>query len=171
MTWSKPSSKAGTMTEAQHKQTPKTGLATRIREWASRRRKPFSLISLYKGLGLTPGKPRERARNAIPDFLARGEMERAGGGRYRYNPKWKPQGLPSPLKGRLIKACYVAGPVFKATDIMRWAEAPKRNYVQKLLKKLVQSGYVMKVGMRKVPQGRENLYRISDRARFRKDLM
>jgi hypothetical protein len=142
-----------------------------MRAWASRQPGTFSPAELCIGIGVIPPDDRLRVRSAIRDFTARGEMERAGEGIYRYNHQWQRQGLPFPLKAKLIKAAYVAGPSFTVADLMRWAEATDRRYVQRTLQKLVRTGHVERTGTRKIPQGRESLYQVPDRNRFRKDLI
>ena len=76
---------------------------------------------------MRPGPERDRVRHAITDFLARGEMERAGNGLYRYVHAWSRGNKPSPIQARLVKAVYVSGPAFTTADIMRWAEAPDQK--------------------------------------------
>lgn len=153
------------------KKTPKTGLAASIRAWASGRKKPFRPADLCGGIGVPPSGDRNRVRRAMTDFMARGEIERAGDGRYRYNHAWKRLGKPPVLKAKLLKAAYVAGPAFTVADLMRWSEAPDRSYVQKVLRRLIRSGHVARAGTCRVPLGRENLYRVPDRERFRKELL
>ena len=159
------------MTARKTKHNPKTGLAARIRAWARLQRGPFSLSEMYYGLDLPYGDARSRARGAIRDFLIRGEMERVGSGLYHYKPEWTVKAQSSLVKTRLIKAMYVAGSTFAVADLMRWAEARDRRYVREVVRHLVRSGYVAHVGSRKLPYSRENIYRVPDRVRFRKELM
>ncbi|MGD8389626.1 MAG: hypothetical protein PVG49_20940 [Desulfobacteraceae bacterium] len=157
--------------KTKRKKIPKTGLAERIRAWASRQREPFSPSDMCYGLDLSFSDERKRARGAIRDFLARGEMRRVGEALYQYNQEWAVQARSSLVKTRLIKAMYVAWFTFTAGDLMRWTDARGRKYVEEVLLSLVRSGYVARVGSHKVPFGRENVYQVPDRDRFRKELM
>jgi len=158
------------MTAAKRKSTPKIGLAAGIRAWASRQTGTWGPVDLCDALDMPYGA-RKRIRKALRDFVERGEVERLGTGVYRYVGGGQSPALRAPLKSRIFKAAYVAGPAFTVADVMRWAGAPTRCYVQEVLRGLVRSGHVVIAGSRKTPQARVNLYRVPDRARFRKELL
>jgi hypothetical protein len=157
------------MTAKRKPVTPKAGLAARIRAWASRQPDTWSPVDVCDALDMPYGD-RKKIRQALKDFVLRGEVERVETGVYRYmgNPASLAR---STLKLRILKACYVAGPSFTVADVMRWAEAPDRSWVQEVLRGLVRSGHLARAGWHKTPQARVNLYRVPDRTRFRKEVL
>lgn len=91
--------------------------------------------------------------------------------RYAYNRGWRRvhKGV---LSRRIYKAMYVAGQ-FAVTDILRLAEAPGRNQVDKITRRLRREGHLQPVGRRLCAHGAgaETIYHIGDRDRFRREVM
>ena len=160
--------------------TPKTGRAQEMRAWMRRRRKPFAPADVSAGLGIPPGPERERVARALRDFLRRGEVARVGqagqGYLYLYNKAWRREETDSPLKDRIHKAIYLAGSsgVFSSAEIERLAtDGTSKNFISKTIKALVDGWFLETVGRRKRERayGLENVYRITDRERFRMEVL
>ena len=154
---------------------PKTGLASRIRELIQKRKQPFTPRHLYEALGIPKGPCRDYVRLAIQDFRARGEIEEAGFGKYRYNRAYQQKRATGKmqLKKKILKAVYVSHAEFLASDLQKLSGAPNLNYVQKIIRKLRAAGYLRKVARRPCLHGIgfECLYGVCDRDRFRIDIM
>ncbi len=155
---------------------PKTGLAGRMRAWMSGAGHPFSRADIYAALGVAPGPERERVARAFHDFLKRREVVpvpdgRAKAMRYRYNAAWR-KGTKAGLRSRILKAMYFSG-TFAVTDIRRLAGTEKRNYADKIAKRLTREGFLQVVGRRPCAHGAgaERLYHIVNRDRFRLEVM
>ena len=155
--------------------TPKTGLASRMREWMSKQRRPFSVAQMCDALGIPSGKEREKVRNAIPDFISRAEIFPAKRIRrqtfYGYNPKWFRINKGT-LNKRIYKAMYISG-TFTLSEIQRLSEAPDRSWLDKIARALKKGGHITQIGrrMRSNGIGVENVYHIPDRNRFRLEVM
>ncbi|MFH2011704.1 MAG: hypothetical protein ABIJ37_03215 [Pseudomonadota bacterium] len=178
--------------------TPKTGLAKRMREWMSGRKRPFTVPHICDGLGAT-GKERAQIRNAIPDFIDRGEIIRVDRSpstvtlpktgnaclranthrqgqqtTYLYNRNWRKKQRGDKLT-RIIKAIYVSASAFTSADIQRIAgvEDKDMGYVSRIIRNLKKDGYLSRVGRRPCIHGRGalNLYNIPDRDKFKIELM
>lgn len=155
---------------------PKTGLAGRMRAWMSGSGRPFSRMDLYVALGIAPGAERERVARALHDFLKRREVVPAPDGRvkrmrYRYNAAWR-RGTKAGLRAKILKAMYFSG-TFAVTDIRRLAGTEKRNYADKIARRLLREGFLRVVGRRPCAHGAgaERLYHIVNRDRFRLEVM
>jgi len=161
---------------------PKTGIASRMREWMSKQRKPFTTAQIADGLGALPGKEKEKICNALADFITRAEVVPLGKyvlrrkptvlvNRYAYNPAWH-RVHKGTLNKRIYKAMYVSG-TFAISDIHRLSEAPERSWVDKIAKALRKKGLIQVVGRRPCTHGigAEILYYIPDRDRFRLEVM
>ena len=151
---------------------PKTGLASRVRDWMQSRKRPFTTHRMYEGLNLARGVERARAYEAISDFLKRGEVEYIDRGKYRYNHSFR-KGVNAPLTAKILKGIYVSISEFSASDIRRLTEAVDVRYVQRIIRQLVSKGYIRKVGRRNCVHGAgvETLYSIVNRDRFRIEVM
>ena len=160
--------------------TPKTGMAGRMRAWMSLQRRAFTNQNVCDALGIPPGRDRERVRNLVTDFVLRGEVIpfppdrrcRQPVQRFAYNPGWHRvnRGL---LNKRIYKAMRLLsfhGP-FSMNEIQRHTGAPDRSYLYKVSRRLVREEYLRIVGARKVVQGKEILFRVSDPDKFYLDLV
>lgn len=160
------------MSESGNKRTPKTGLAGRMRDWMKTRAgRAFAPRDLADGLNLSFGRERDVMRNTLTDFLARGELLHVGPGKYRYNRQWGATPRVAALEGTILKAVYLSGQAFTAADILRLTEAGDRSYVTRILRRLIRQGHLLKVGERAVRQGKEHVYRVMDRQRFRVEVL
>lgn len=151
---------------------PKTGLSNKIREVLQNRKFPLSSIGLCKEMGIPPGRERQRVRNTLTDFEMRGEASRTPTNRWRYNHKWK-RGDKTPLKDRIIKAIYVSNAEFTMAEIRVRAGVDDASYVHKVSKQLVSGGYIKQVRTQLCLHGAgsERLFNITNRERFRVDMM
>ena len=148
-------------------------LASRMRAEMSGRKKPFRSVEIARALGLAPGPEREKATKAMQDFLARGEVRRVGPGLYVC------QGVgikrPAPMKRKVLKAMYVTGR-WTTGEILKLV-APEikisKDYIQRITAALRSAGLVEVLGTQKRPAayGIESIYRITDRDRFRREVM
>lgn len=173
--------------------TPRTGLASRMRDWMSGRSGKFTGGQLALALDIPVGK-RDPLHQALQDFVRRGEVVPLGipGIRsrkdsgdtipnseefgscpraYAYNRGWHRvhKGV---LSRRIYKALYISG-TFAVTDIIRLAETPSRAQVDKIIRRLRREGHLQAVGRRLCAHGAgaETIYHISDRDRFRREVM
>ncbi len=158
--------------------TPKTGLAQRMREWMRTRKRAFNATQMCDEFGLH-GKAREQAVKAFRDFARRGEVSREPEQQnrrqnfYRYNQGWQRKSAKDgDLKRKILKAMYVSG-TFTVTDIRRLSEVPSRNFIDKLVRRFMKTDLLKVVGRRPCAHGIgvENLYHITDRMRFRIEVM
>ena len=150
--------------------SPKTGLATQMRDWMRAQRRAFSLAKVADGLGITDPTERDRVRSAGADFVRRGEIVRIGPKQYRYDQKWQAKSKGS-IKPKVFKACYVKRSDFTAGDIQLLSGAPTLNFVHKLLRKLVESGFLT-ITTIKPGQGNGTFYyKVVDKIRFKMELL
>ena len=158
---------------------PKTGLASRMREWMKAQDRPFTKRDVYIGLGIHDPADRATLRNAIPDFARRDEIilqhpdkrnRRQDINRYRYNPEWK-GGQKGALRPRIFKAMYVSG-TFSATDLERLTDLD-RSWIDKTVRRLRRSGHLAIVGRRLCAHGAgaEALYHVTNRDKFKLEVM
>ncbi len=159
--------------------TPKTGLAARMRGWMSVRQRPFTVLEICGALEIPPGRERARVNHAVEDAVRRGELvplppdrrNRNPARRYLYNPGWHRvnKGL---LQRRICKAMYVSG-TWAVTDIVRLAEAPSRDWVDRIVRRLRDEGLVRPVGRRVCAHGigTEAVYHLADRDRFNLEVL
>lgn len=156
--------------------TSKTGLAALMRNWMSRRRKPFTLDKLCKALKIVYGPDREKASRALYDFEKRGEIvsnsTKDNRRQYLYVRNWQRGRKESVLKAKILRAMYVST-TFSLTDIQRLSGAPNRSYLDKITKILEKEGLVETVGRRARLNGYgiENVYHITDSTRFRIEML
>jgi hypothetical protein len=164
---------------------PKTGLAGRMRRWMQAQgRHPFSKRDVYIGLGIDDPKARATVRSTMPDFVDRDEIilvpptKRNRGQNlnfYRYNAAWSCEQKGS-LKPRIFKAMYVSG-TFAVTDIVRLCKEPdqemERDWIDRIVRSLRRAKHISIVGRRLCAHGAgaESLYHITDRDRFRLQVM
>lgn len=158
---------------------PKTGLAASMRAWMKVQPRLFTKRDVYLGIGIDDPADRAIVRNAIHDFVDRGEIilqppdkriRRQDISRFRYNPEWKgaQKGAKSP---RIFKAIYVSG-TFAVTDIQRLCDL-ERSWVEKIVRRLSAAGHLAIVGRRLCAHGAgaEALYHVTDRDKFRLEVM
>jgi len=160
--------------------TPKTGLADRMRAAMKARNGKFVPVQLADDLGLPKGKERDKLRNALGDFVKRGEILQVLDKRnrrqifYRYNDKWR-RPFQGTINKKVFKAMYVSIEAFAVTDIQRLSGAKKRSHVEKIVKRLVEAGYLQNVGRRACAHGAgaETLYNVplAGRDKFRLEVM
>ncbi len=157
---------------------PKTGLASAMRAWMAAQTAPFCVAELCDGLGTPSGNSRQIVRNALGDFVDRGEIMRCRldkrirrqVSKYRYNPEWQRK-RKGTLNATILKAMYVTGQ-FAVTDIQRLTDL-KRDWIDRIVTSLKKAGYIRKVGRRLCAHGAgaENLYHIVNRDRYRLEVM
>ena len=156
----------------------KTGLASRMRAWMSGRTYKFTAAHLCDALG---EQKRDSVYKALQDFVQRGEVVPLGTDRrskspveyYAYNPAWHrvDNGV---LKKRICKAMRLISfkEPFTVADIQRATQSDDRNYIDKLVRRLVRAGHLRQEGARNLPQGgREKFYRVIDTDRFLLEVM
>jgi predicted transcriptional regulator len=160
------------------KKGKKTGLAGRIRAVMHESRKPFTPVQVAEALGIPPGPKRETVAKALLDFWRRGEVNRVGrkGGafRYSYNHAYRRPDNSAELKRKVLKAIrYVINGPFTSADILRLTGDMSKSHVQKIIRGLVDDGQVETVGEKKreLSYGLENVYRVINRERFRRELL
>jgi len=159
--------------------SPKTGMAARMREWMKAQDRPFTKRDVYLGLGIESTADRATLRNAVPDFERRGEIilqppdkriRRQDINRYLYNPAWQcaQKGSRKPI---ILKAMYVCE-TFAVTDIQRLCDM-ERSWIDKVVRRLRRSGHISIVGRRPCAHGAgaENLYHVANRDKFRLEVM
>ena len=150
---------------------PQTGMAGRIREELKGKSRPIAYSTLYKALGIKPGTDKKKAIGTIHDFINRGEITKTPTGLIKYNHEWKRKST-CPIKNKILKAMYVSNNIFSSSDIQRLSEADS-SYIDEEIKKLFEKGYLERVGRRRCdnPTGVEWLYIVSDRVKFRLEVM
>lgn len=163
--------------------TPKTGLAGRMRAWMREQTRPFTVLQICNRLEMLPGKERDKARNAMPDFLKRGEVvvvvdkriRRQPARRYRYIHAWKRGSKCGDIEGKIYKAMRLVSfeQGFAVSDIQRLTGITERNYIDKLTRKLLKDGHLRREGYRSRTNsyGREAIYRVVNTDRFRLEVM
>lgn len=155
--------------------TGKTGLASRMRSWMSQHSRSFSAMQVNLALELKPGWERDQGSKALRDFLRRGEISIApnknGDRLYLYNKGWKTISRGT-LKPKVLKAIYVSN-IFTVNDIQRLSEAHDRSHLDKIIKKLVSSGFLRIVGRQVCGHGAgaERQYHVVSREKFRLELL
>ena len=164
--------------------TPKTALAKRMREWMRSRtgsvgERRFFSRELYEGIGIPKGYQRQIARNALTDFLLRGEVafrfnRKRKRRHYLYNLTWR-RALKGRINRKIFKAMYVSAS-FAVTDIVRLVGIKKqeeRNWTDKIVRRLVKDGYLQQHSRRLCAHGSgaEKVYRVVDRDRFNLEIM
>ena len=167
--------------DATGRSIPRTGLAGRMRAWMSTQAKPFTALDVSVGLGVPPGKEREKVSMVIRDFTRRGEIvpeaekriRRQNLWRYRYNRDWKPD-RPARLAEKAYKAMRLISfkEGFALADIEK-STGQGRNYIDKLAKDLLKAGHLRKEGYRRRTgsYGREAVYRVVNTDRFLIEVM
>ena len=155
--------------------TFETGLAKRMRDWMSNKRRAFYPYQVCDGLVIPKGPERNKVRSAIHDFLERGEIHSAGNGKFRYNHTWLQlrTGKKTQLRAKILKAIHVSISRFSVFDLQRLSEASNRNYIHRIIRELIAKGYIRKVGWRPAAggTGNERVYAVINRDRFRIEVM
>jgi hypothetical protein len=168
---------------------PKTGLASRMRAWMCGRTYKFTAAHLYEALIAghdRPGTackpvPQSRVCKALQDFVRRAEVVPLGPDRrcnppvdyYAYNPAWHRMNK-GVLNQRIYKAMRLISfrESFTVANIQRATQSADRNYIDKIIGKLVKTGYLRLEYVRKLPQGgREKFYRVINTDRFLLEVM
>jgi hypothetical protein len=163
---------------------PKNGLTTRMRNWMQARTgsigaRRFFSRELYVALDIPEGYERQKARNALTDFLTRGEVSfrfnrKRKRRHYLYNLTWR-RALKGKINRKIFKAMYVSTS-FAVTDIVRLVGIKKqkeRNWTDKVTRRLIKEGYLQQISRRLCAHGSgaEKVYRVVDRDRFNLELM
>jgi len=150
----------------------RTGLASRIRRWTRERQgRSFAFQEIAEAFGVPRGRGRSDLYNPFYAFVLRGEIERLAGGRYRYRQGWH-----RPVKGRLLvrilKAMYLSAE-WSVSDIMFFAETRNRNYIHRVVQRMIARGHIRLKGRRKPFHGRglERVYEVASRERFRVEVL
>ena len=160
---------------------PKTGLAAQMRGWMADRSYKFTAAHVCEALEIKPGAARDRVYKALADFVQRGEVVPLGNDRrckvplswFAYNPSWHrvDNGV---LNRRIYKATRLISfrEPFTVADIQRSTQSEDRNWIDKIVGKLIKSGHLRLEAERKLPQGgREKFYRVIDTDRFLLEVM
>lgn len=184
------------------KSVPKTGLAVRMRAWmkALSPTAAFTSGDICLGLNLPPGQERDRCRNALGDFVGRGEIIDVTDKQYRrqttfagmrrhprnariyqYQPARAIQDRQSDMRQKIFKAMRLKSfrEPFTVADIRFMmmgagsAAVPSRSYIDKLARRLLQAGYLRREGARPRASriGTEALYRVANTDKFRLEVM
>jgi hypothetical protein len=163
---------------------PKTGLTKIMRLLMQLRtgtegQRRFFAKELYEAMSLPPGPERQKARNALTDFVARGEVtfrfnRKRNRRHYLYNPTWR-RAQKGKINRKMFKAMYVSAS-FAVTDIVRLVEIKEqkdRNWIDKKVRRLVKEGYLQQISRRLCAHGSgaEKVYRVVDRDKFKLELM
>jgi len=163
---------------------PKTILAKRMRAWMRSRGgtvgdRRFYSRELYVALEIPKGYERQKARNALTDFLLRGEVtfrfnRKRKRRHYLYNLTWR-RAQKGKINKKIFKAMYVSAS-FAVTDIVRLVGIKKqkeRNWTDKVVRRLVKEGYLQQISRRLCAHGSgaEKVYRVVDRDKFNLELM
>jgi hypothetical protein len=159
---------------------PKTTLAKSMRVWMRSRTgsigvRRFYSRELYEAMSLPPGPERQKARNALTDFVNRGEVtfrfnRKRNRRHYLYNPAWH-RALKGKINRKIFKAMYVSTG-FAVTDIVRLVGIKKqkeRNWTDKVVRRLIKEGYLQQISRRLCAHGSgaEKVYRVVDRDKFK----
>ncbi|HSW39216.1 MAG TPA: hypothetical protein VLL97_06965 [Acidobacteriota bacterium] len=171
---------------------PKTGLADRMRAWMiAQEAALFTSQDICTGLKLPPGKDRDRVRNALGDFLNRGECIVAPAKQkrrqpitplprraryYRYVQGDRPPSAPTPTgcRGIIYKAMRLLSfhEPFTVADLVKYT-GQKRNIIDRTVRRLLQEGYLRIDGscLPASGAGEEELYRVKNMDKFRLEVM
>lgn len=161
---------------------PKTGLASRMREWMEAQTGAFTSMQLCDGLDITRGTERDKVRTSLGDFIRRGEIARKTDKRkrrqhsscyiYVKRPEIVFEG--GQVQEKIFKAMRLLSfhEAFAVTDIQRMT-GTDRNYIDKLTRRLVKAGHLKHDGYRSrsASYGREAVYRVVNTDRFRVEVM
>jgi len=149
----------------------KTGLSRRLREWMRQQVGPFSAPQAADALGITSRAERSHVTQAFGDFRERGEIIKLGRALYRYNTNWR-RSHKSDLRPLILRAMYLYTE-WTVRQILALTETGEKSYVHRITKELVQMGYIHQAGRSRcmTGPGQEKIYRVSDRSRFRKELL
>ena len=164
-----------------YKRIPKTGLAACMRNWMQARSgsigaRRFFSRELYEALGIPPGHTREKARNALRDFVARGEViyrlnKKRNRRHFSYNWSWykTQQGV---IKKKMLKAMYVLGS-FSMSDIGRLADIKDRHWIARIMRLLQRRGYLQQISRRLCAHGSgvEKVYRVLRKDEFKLEFL
>lgn len=165
---------------------PKTGLSAIMRDWMKSRtgtkaQRRFTVQQICHALNITIAKQHQAVANALTDFIKRGEIEsclyKTKRGRltpirqYVYVLDWKKE-LKGKINKKIFKAMYVSQ-TFSVTDLQRLTGITERNWFDKLIQRLVKDGHIQQVQRRFCAHGAgaENVYHITDRDKFNKEMM
>jgi hypothetical protein len=168
-------------------------LPSRMRKWMSAQSEPFDFGSMCDGLEIPQGPVRYYVRRLLEKYLKRGEVKIKSafhwhnmetldrilrgdfpGSLYFYNHSWCRK-LDAPLKKKILKAMRLISfrDPFSVADLQALAKAPERSNVDKIIKRLLHENYIHRIGARACQgrRGKESLYRVTDLAKFRIDLL
>jgi hypothetical protein len=149
----------------------KTGLSRRLREWMRQQVGPFSAPQAANALGIVSRVERSHVTQAFGDFRERGEIVWVGRALYRYNANWRPS-YKGDLRTVILRAMYVCTE-WTVSEIVALAETREKSYVHRITKELIRKGYLYQAGRARCMSGpgKEKIYRVSDRFKFRKELL
>jgi hypothetical protein len=153
-----------------------------MREWMAAQTGEFSFADIALGVSIPVGHERDVARNALGDFVRRGEIAVAGEKRnLRQSALYRYQERPAIVtrssghaREKIFKAMRLAsfeGP-FAAADIQRMT-GEGRSHIDKWIIRLLKAGHVNRIGCRERTDsyGREAVYRVHDTNKFRVEVM
>ena len=154
---------------------PKTGLSAKIRSWAADQYDiPFRIRTLAAALEIRDADGYDRVRQALRDFKARGEVIELPGGRYRYagGRNWRPATRGGEAISRIYRAMFVVYE-WSVSDLIRMTDVSDRSYINRLIRRLAERGEVTVARIRSMAPrpGKENIWRVVDRDRFRTEVM
>ncbi|OQA02852.1 MAG: hypothetical protein BWY69_00806 [Planctomycetes bacterium ADurb.Bin401] len=160
-----------------YKGIPKTGLSECMRKWMQARSgsigaRRFFSFEIYTALNIPPGHEREKARNALRDFVRRGEVtfrfnRKRKRRHFSYNHAWyKTQ--KGDLRKKMFKAMYVLGS-FSMSDIRRLTDIKDRHWISRIMRSLIKNGHLQQISRRLCAHGSgvEKVYRVLHRDTFK----
>lgn len=169
------------MTQSNKNPAPKTGLAGILRDWMKSRtgtktQRRFTITQLCDALCVPTGATREKVIKALDDFHARGEVvtyfnQKHKRRQYLYIQDWKAV-LRGHINRKIYKAMYVSGD-FAVTDVQRLTGIADRDWMDKIVRKLVQAGHLTVIRRRRCAHGAgaENIYHVVNRDKFKLEVM
>lgn len=161
-------------------------LAAQMRGWMAGRSYKFTLDHICEALGANKAE-RVQVSKAMQDFVHRGEVVPLGNDKrckvpvawFAYNPSWHRMNK-GVLNQRIYKAMRLISfrEAFTVADIQRTTQSDDRNWIDKIVRKLIKSGYLRLEGVGanndsplRPAGGREKLYRVIDTDRFLLEVM
>jgi hypothetical protein len=160
---------------------PKSGLARLIRDWMKARtgtivERRFTTREMIEALGVLTAHVRAKLRDALKDFIARGEVKVLIYKKYKRRQNIYIHGWRKDLKGilnkKIFKAMYVSNN-FTVTDIQRLTGIKDRHYLDRITRKIKKDGHLQQIARRPCAHGAgtENIYHVTNRDRFKLEIM
>ena len=160
---------------------PKSGLANIMRDWMKARigtivERRFTMREMAESLSMSTSDARAKLRDALKDFIARGEVKVLIYKKYKrrqniYVHDWS-KDLNGVLNKKIFKAMYVSNN-FAVTDIQRLTGIKDRHYLDRITRKIKKDGHLQQIARRHCAHGpgAENIYHVTNRDRFKLEIM